>query len=226
MIKNLFLAIVLLCIARMGMAQSDLLTKSYQCQAEQTIISGINCCLDQMSEGLCRQLIADHLDDSDLNRILTTKELILSEQVYGYKENPNCHWNALSFHYPEYAPNPAPMVDLMLYRRLLQRDFIEIDEAQAQSGDLIVYYEYDIKQREMIEVNGKPQFKWVTLEGDTITHSAIYLENYYVFQKENLDSSIFSLGTLENVRELYHSVANQKPSMHQAKVKYRLYRHQ
>lgn len=225
MIKNLVAIAALLAFTAPAFAQfEELLTKSYQCTGEQEIISGINCCLDQMDRQTCTNLIDKHLEASDLERIIKTKEMILSEQYFGYKDNPNCHWNALSFHYSELAKNPAPMVDLVLYRELLEKDFVEISKEKAQSGDLVVYFEYDIREREMTEVNGKPRFRWTTLDSEYITHSAVYLENDFVLQKENLDSSVFSLGTLESVRELYHSVANQKPSQHQAKVKYRLYR--
>lgn len=204
--------------------ESNIFLKSYMCDETVAVdVQGVTCCTDQLSLQSCERLVYEFLPASQLARVQSVKAKILSG-AYPYKENPNCHWNALAFYYPQYFNEALPMVDLQTYKSLLENDFVEINETEAQAGDLVVYFEYDIRQREMVEVGGRPRLVWVNLEGELIFHSAVYFSQGIVFQKENLDSSIFSFGALEKVRLTYDDLANQNPSQRRSKVKYRVYR--
>lgn len=214
MIKNLIALTILFLVARIGLAD-DMLTKTYMCESDQVIqVQGITCCLDQFSEGQCQQLINTKLDQKVLDRTQKVIDLILAES-YEYKSNPNCHWNAMAYYFEDFQMNLAPYVDLIEYEKIIKDRFQEVSQEEAKLGDLVVYYEHNIREKMLIDTDsGRPMMKFVDLPGEMITHSAIYLGENTVFQKENLDSSVFSVSTLNHVNDVYQWAANQKPAMH------------
>ncbi len=223
MIKNLIAITALLLATRIGFGM-DILSKTYMCDTENTVtVNGVTCCLDQFSESECDSIVNSQLDSTTLTRTNNVIDMIMAGN-FEYKSNPNCHWNAMAYHLESFQNEITPYVDLMGYEKQLSEQFIEVSIDEVIKGDVIVYYEYDIKDKMMVETGGRPRMKWVNTPGETISHSAIYLTDGVVFQKENLDSAVFSIANIDHVNEMYRGFANQKSYMHQAKMKYRVFR--
>lgn len=225
MLKITLVSFFLVTFTQVAIGFEDILLKTYMCDNDLSIqANGVTCCLDQFSEEQCHQIVETNLGQEVLERTHSVIELILAG-TFEYKENPNCHWNAMAYHFDSFKQNIVPYVDLIAYESILQKEFREVSVNEMQKGDVVVYFEYNIREKMLIEdASGRPRMKFVDIPGEAISHSAIYLNDGVVFQKENLDSSIFSIAPIEHVRQVYESVANQKPAFHQAKVKFRVYR--
>lgn len=219
MSKYLFLTLSIF-FATMGHAHTDLFTKSYVCPNSATTTSGITCCEDELSNGQCSSLTKE-LSEYTLDKIFRMKSKILNGD-YPYKSNPNCHWNALSEFYEDIASSDLPFTDLMRYQELLERDFNEV--ATPQKGDLVVFYETNIFEKVLIEKNGRPYKKFIKTDGETIVHSAVYVKDGFVIQKENLDSSIFSMASIKKTADTFHSLLNENPSVKRSDIKFRIFR--
>lgn len=223
MIKNLIAIVVLFLATQLGFGM-DILKKTYMCDTSNTIeVSGVTCCLDQFTESQCQQIIESELNDTTLMRTNEAIDMIIAEE-FGYKANPNCHWNAMAYHFESFETNIEPFIDLKKYAEILEDRFIEVPYKAAKSGDIVVFYEYDIKEKMLVEINGKPKMKFVSISGENIFHSAVFLNDGIVFQKENVDSAIFSIANIDTVNQTYQTIANQKVSLKRSKVKYKIYR--
>lgn len=180
--------------------------KSFYCsEAQQITYKNINCCLSEMTADTCQQKI-DGLSERTLQKVETIKKWI-SAGKWPAGFLPNCHWNALEesgvkealqnidAYYPEMAG-------------LLERDFVEISKEDLKKGDLVAVW-FQTKTRMSEDGRGN---KWHDT-GLEVGHSAIYIGDDMVFQKESASTDDFSIQNIDLMYKAYDKGFNSSPLM-------------
>ncbi|MDG0815158.1 hypothetical protein [Bdellovibrio svalbardensis] len=191
---------------------------SFFCSPENQLqYKGINCCNPSISAEVCNQKI-DQLSQSTIDRVAKVKQLI-DQKVYPDGGYPNCHWNALY----EQGVREAVEKWELLYTEvpgIIARDFVEISREELKAGDYVAVW-FQTQVREFDEDTHKRV--WFDV-GTEVGHSAVYIGDNMVFQKESANSKEFSIQSIDEMFEAYDKGFNSQPQMRRGQGSLHFYR--
>jgi hypothetical protein len=191
---------------------------SFFCEkANQIQIRGINCCLSSINAEKCQQKVFE-FPTQTLERIALVKKLA-ADGKFQEGNYPNCHWNSL---YEQGVKEATESINGIFtdFETILIRDFHEVQSIDLKKGDLIVVWFDSIMRDENPETGSKI---WSSI-GAIPGHSAIYLGDNFVFQKENANSTDFSIQNTDEMLATYQEDYNSKPELLRGKAVLKFYR--
>lgn len=175
-------------------------------KTQQFEYKGVQCCLVSMTQELCKRQISQLAPET----LLRVQEIQKAAKQGQYQEGayPNCHWNSMyESHVKEAIEEPKS-----LYAEvpdLLKRDFYEIKKQDLIKGDLVVVW-FKAEMRDYSDDLHKWEWSFI---GEDAAHSAIYLGDNLVFQKESTGDAVFSIDTLSEMQASYQDGYNAKPQL-------------
>ena len=159
---------------------------------------GIQCCLEDLDQNLCRELIDNFIPAENIERAGEVRSMIDQGDFSGLPK-PNCHDTAVAYIFPDLLPISNLQDDL--YIPILENMLTSIEHEQLMHGDLVIY---DLEAQEVIKTSGNDPFqpyKSTTRPVKGISHSAIYLLDGLVFQKESSFTKIYTISSLQRVQK-------------------------
>ena len=195
---------------------SPLFAQSIMCQAPITI-SGINCCTERISQKLCQEIINTYLTDEDLDRIKRVQKDIEAKRTITRHYYPNCFWNATATIIPNFFEVDR-FVSSYEMEDILEEHFYRIQESELKAYDLIEFYEY-AKVKHFEDVG---KYVWQPIEAPA--HTAVFLENGIIFQKENFKNSTFNIDRLDTTYKTLHKLYNKSKHKRTSELELRYHR--
>lgn len=184
------------------------------------IYKGISCCSNVIDQKTCIDLINNHVSDEILSAIALTQE-----EIHGGLHTPgslpNCHWFALYNMDPQNYSAPKYQEGWLVYDIIEQLSPIARDE--LKKGDLI-YFEEHVKMRDNNFFNNGGKRMSYTQLPPAPSHSAIYLANNFLIQKENVTTEHFSIAPIGVTFEAYEKSLNSNVAVRKGFLKQYFYR--
>lgn len=188
---------------------------SLLCEADRlTEVKGISCCTSRVTREKCAGLVEAHLDAAMLDTIASVKSDISAEK-YGYQNAPNCHWTAMAYHDKDEAKQPR-LLNFDVLEALVKENFGEVSKEKAIAGDIIIFYEITKTRVVGDDESGRPVPVWWQHTGPY--HTGVYLGDGIAFQKEDKNSTRFTIDTIEHVASAYERILNGRPSLAQGRL--------
>lgn len=172
--------------------------------------------MESVSEVKCRSLVDRYISNSYLD-IIERVQGDIREGLYKRGGVPNCFWNSMRFLGIDMGQTEREeFLSPYAFESLVEKNFVEIPKAKLSAGDL-VYFEGELKDREVIMRNNRPVRVWLPYE--QVVHGAIYLEDGLIFQKENVFSTVFTIDSLANSHKKYEEGVNANPAKTRGSIK-------
>lgn len=175
------------------------ISQSFLCGDKRFEYKNVTCCTERVSESKCIELVDKYIQDEYIN-LIKTIYTNANDGMYGYGSIPNCHWNAVSFHNAQTRQRSTPLAPYEL-ADYLDANTQEIPKSQRRFGDIIVFEALLTERVKEYDMNNMMRF--VYSDYKAISHSAIYLEENYMFQKESLGNIAFTIDTADSISRNY-----------------------
>ncbi len=191
----------ILCIFLILYAQesfSGFTVETFVCPQNNLVYKGVTCCLDSISENICKEKIDRLLSESDLAAVQVVRSNY-DLGVYEYGGVPNCFWNVLRV--SDYIrENEFKVYESSQFEQIIKTKG-KFLENLTEAGDLNLDDILVFKMSGQIRVVDEGRPMWFPFE--QVSHAAIYLGEGMIFQKEDVGSKAFSIDSIEHSLSVY-----------------------
>lgn len=183
-------------------------SNSFVCPERNIIYNGVTCCLEAVSEEVCKELV-DQLPPVALEAVATVQNQY-QKDMYAFGRVPNCFWGAavttglLPLEDMPMALQPYDLIDLIAAGFIKE---VPMGEGWT-AGDLLLFEAHGGVREDVVE-NNIPKRVWIPYS--SLEHAAVYLGSGLLFQKENIGSAVFSIDSVENTQKVYEKGWNKSP---------------